>query len=392
MLLYKSSIFYFLFSLFMFFSLSPFYIWGYYQLSYLLFLFLTVTSYFVCFKLSRISTNDVLLALLIFCICMTYNILSNTSFAGAIFFSFAVSMLTFLTREDIKRAYKSFSLLYAWLLLPGCIIWIIHVLTGDNQLFSLGRIEPEIIPNQLKVDAGEGYIKYPFMVVLDYMLALPVYRFMGPFDEPGVLGTISALLLSADKLNLNKKSNKIIFFSGLISLSLAFYVLISLYFILAMVLKLNRRNILFIILAVLSFFILSMNDTFQQLILSRMSSSGDNRSSTSLTDAFYFWVQNDNIHIFLFGIRDYIFDGSSSWMTIPIHTGAIGVLSLCLIYVLAWLRYSNFFDKVRSHNVFIFLLVFISSIYQRPDIAKAIFMFIFIYGVQNHRSSYTELN
>ena len=86
---------------------------------------------------------------------------------------------------------------------------------------------------------------------------VPVYRFMGPFDEPGVLGTISALLLSADKLNLNKNSNKIIFFSGLISLSLAFYVLISLYFILAMVLKLNKRNILFIILAILFKYVLS---------------------------------------------------------------------------------------------------------------------------------------
>ena len=66
-----------------------------------------------------------------------------------------------------------------------------------------------------------NYIAYPFLVIPNYLGAgLDVYfqslRFCGPFDEPGVVGTIAGLMLYIDNFNLKDKRNIFNFWTSFI--------------------------------------------------------------------------------------------------------------------------------------------------------------------------------
>ncbi|MDE5833987.1 MAG: hypothetical protein K2H26_00545, partial [Ruminococcus sp.] len=84
--------------------------------------------------------------------------------------------------------------------------------------------------NPLK-EAFTEYDKYPFLVMCrSYGLYQP--RFEGYFDEPGIVGTICAVLLTTKKFDLKDKYTWSILFAGLLSLSLFFYVIMLIYIIL----------------------------------------------------------------------------------------------------------------------------------------------------------------
>lgn len=87
----------------------------------------------------------------------------------------------------------------------------------------------EYIPNKGKVAAGQGYAIYPFAIVTDYMLNYPIYRFVGAHDEPGFIGTVCALMIASNRLQIKTKADFIILFAGVISFSVAFYLILAIY-------------------------------------------------------------------------------------------------------------------------------------------------------------------
>ena len=70
------------------------------------------------------------------------------------------------------------------------------------------------------------YSQYPFLVVpynaKDILLQ---FRFFSLFEEPGIVGSIAASFLTAEKFNLKNWQNIIIFLSGIFSFSMFFYVI-----------------------------------------------------------------------------------------------------------------------------------------------------------------------
>ena len=67
---------------------------------------------------------------------------------------------------------------------------------------------------------------YPFLV---QPAALPFIRFYGPFDEPGVVGTICGLMLCINRMNFRDYKSIILLVAGLLSLSLYFFIVIGVY-------------------------------------------------------------------------------------------------------------------------------------------------------------------
>ena len=143
--------------------------------------------------------------------------------------------------------------LVAVFIVPGIVFWFIHSAIGDPYLFSIGIVPDNIVPNSLKVLHGEYYLKYPLSLNLSSFLGQTVYRLLGPYDEPGVIGTLAALILSADNFRLNSKSNLILIIAGILSFSLTFYILTVLYFFLKGAL---RPKMFVIFAAILTFQIL----------------------------------------------------------------------------------------------------------------------------------------
>jgi predicted RNA-binding protein with RPS1 domain len=70
------------------------------------------------------------------------------------------------------------------------------------------------------------YKQYPFLVMPNEVINVEFPRFYGVFDEPGVIGTFAGIMLFAERYNLKKISNIILFVSGVFSFSL-FFILLS---------------------------------------------------------------------------------------------------------------------------------------------------------------------
>ncbi len=81
----------------------------------------------------------------------------------------------------------------------------------------------------------------------------------------------------------------------------------------------------------------------------------------------------------LSGIPEYISDGSSSWKEVAVKTGLIGFSIL-----LAVLLFGFFSVGVGGYNYILlaaFLLVFLASFYQRPEILNPLVMLLFLLGL-----------
>lgn len=115
-------------------------------------------------------------------------------------------------------AFQKAASILALLLAPSSFLWLIH-LTGIN------------LPNMpieygdwkgLAIDNVRLY-NYFFFI---YDAANPINRFYSYFDEPGVLGTLCAFILFGLKYNAKDIRVWIILVSGLLTLSMAFYFLL----------------------------------------------------------------------------------------------------------------------------------------------------------------------
>jgi hypothetical protein len=367
-----SASFLWLFAAYAFCSMNPFYIWGYYQYAFASLMFSCIAVYIVG-KGSRLSW----IFLLCFLLLLVLNSLRGMSILGAIIFSLSVSFLLLQSELTIKKVYDRFLLLYTCLLIPGILIWICHWLSGDNDFLRFENIPSDIIPNQLKVASGMGYAKYPFMVVLDYTLQDPVYRFMGPFDEPGVVGTISVLILVVEKFNLKSKRNVVVLIAGLISFSLAFYVLTVAY--LLLVCLRNKPSRIYVSALLLgSFWFASSSEIISGKTLDRLQIDngifGNNRVQSELLIAMSNW-SNGTVETLLFGLPGpMVADGSSSFLSTLVYTGILGVFVYVMIIAIFILR-------LRSHVTFdfiVFIAFFLAAGYQRPDNLKPEFMLLFL--------------
>jgi hypothetical protein len=361
-------------------SLNPFYVWGNYQLYYSLAFFLLITTGFLFYKKPLFFPWQPVYLAIFFVFSSTYFYLLGASIAGMVAFALSACYVYAIPEIDRVKGFIYFKNLTAIIMVPGILIWLTHLLFGDTTLFQIGQISDELNPSQLKVALGENYIKFPFAVALDYMLITPGYRFCGPFDEPGLTGTIAALLLAADRYNIRSPYNAILLIAGMISLSLAFYFLAVLYLI-AISLRQVKAFIISILFLTFLGLVFSQVDFFSTAIIARISFdggsfAGDNRAGGSLSDAVAIW-QSSNARELIFGLDSLVHDGSSSWKQIPVQSGLLGIFLITTIIAMLNLRFS----RQINHTSAVFLLVFIASIYQRPDVVKPAFIVILAGGL-----------
>ncbi|WP_337073849.1 hypothetical protein [Aeromonas veronii] len=370
------STFVFLFSLLILVFLNPFYVWIWPKGSIVLFLILSVVTSFYTNQIY--CKNRAGFAFLVSLLSFFYLFANDASVAGALALVVPIMMLLSMSDKVVVAIFDRFKSIYVVLLLPGIFLWFVHHIFGFDVLY-LGEIPSEYIKNKFKVDAGQGYALYPFAIVMDYMLSYSVYRFIGFLDEPGFVGTVSGLLIALKGFDKKSKRDYVIFLAGIISFSLAFYVIVFVYYAIRSMFKFR----LFIFMLFFSGFFLmasSYNETVNKYLVSRVmvvdgAVQGDNRIRSGLDSSFNEWLYGD-LEKFMFGLNDYSPDGSSSWKEIPVKSGFVGCILLILIF--ASIYYPRSSGGMVNVGFISFFAVFILSIYQRPYVVSPFFVLIFM--------------
>lgn len=221
-------------------------------------------------------------------------------------------------------------------------------------------------------------------------------RLCGLFNEPGYLGTVLALVLCVENLNLKKPGNLIMLAAGACTVSMAFVMLLVVYFVLRNY-KRPKWAIPLLLLAVFYFFILP-NITFENQQIAKFVSrftfvdgefAGDNRSNIyveeTLNKVMYgkdmWWGYGG-------GYSSDNFAAVSTYKTYLIDYGILGfALMYGLYFVAAMLR-----TRWKEQAV-IFCLCFFLSVYQRPNIYAMLYFVVLFGGIEaiHHRKALKEV-
>lgn len=289
-----------------------------------------------------------------------------------------LSML-FLERVFLYRIFKSFVVVYSVTMLPSLCEYALYLVGGRG--FSGGRtIQPL---NELKDYTYQAYL---FFVSPNVFSLFP--RYCSYYDEPGVVGTISAILLALNGYKISDRKNMIILISGILSLSLFFIVFTVIFFaVFYENRKLRKFTSLFSILAIVSLFAyLKHIDSpiIEKYVLERLAFdedkgfAGNNRDVGRFSVWFKQYRSSSDYYLGLgrdaktkYGINE----GGASYKDLIVSYGIIGFLLYCALFFMWACR--NYSWK----GLMLFMFCFFSVLFQRPFIFSPIYFFLFLWMV-----------
>jgi hypothetical protein len=283
-------------------------------------------------------------------------------------------LVLFIVADDTTKheAFVTFAAAFAIMLIPGIVVFVLNalgIMTPWHYLSS-SRVDFDLINGAMP----DFYRDYFGSVVRNSQLfragSRTIFRLHGMFEEPGVIGTFAALLLAADEMRFRKRPhNVILLVGGLLSFSLAFYSMISLYALLRRPMRTAGVSACIIAVA-LSFPSLYDFPTVRFLFLNRFTLTGgqvlaDTRVSKVFAALYQdFWTAD--LQTRLFGSKTeiglLIDTGTFSYQTIFFTYGIMGMAALVAFLAVGSLSVS------RSRAAVILLLLFLASIYQRPNV------------------------
>ncbi len=212
-----------------------------------------------------------------------------------------------------------------------------------------------------------------------------ILRLCGTFNEPGFFGTICALILCACDLNLKDKKNATILIAGLLSLSLAFVLILIIY----LLLKYSKslKTIIFVALAIIFYISIlpniktgntSIDGLIERMTITDNGIAGDNRSKAKLDYIYDYSLKTKP----LFGYGNGYLEkqdtggGNLSYKSYIIQYGVLGSF-------LFWgtLFLAAIYNNKKNINVLFYVIVFFASIYQRPNIFNLLYQIILFGGI-----------
>lgn len=362
MISYKEDILPLFFVIILFFSLSPFYLWRYQTVVYYV-----VAIGFVLWGLWKRPEGLNSWSFLLLFVFYTYATLYQyrVNFNGMVM-TFLPLLVFLIDTSRWPKIYDKFNFFYSLTLIPSLIVYFL--------VFWIGISLPFSIINPLNVLKDYQYYAYPFLVATDNLIQ--GIRFCGYYDEPGVVGTVSGVLLIINKLNFRDWKNYPLLISGIFSFSLFFYVLIIVYVFLWESKKIKIFVVVFV--AILSLFILSFDNPFVELIYDRVFSDDEYGDNRTLPEFVSFWKKYCDSDLFFVGCgRNYanlVADpGGASYKHMIVDHGII----MTTVYAIAF--FTHYISlKLSTRNLFLMLFIFVSVIYQRPYIFSLFYLFLLI--------------
>lgn len=326
-----------------------------------------------------------------------FNDLSSITLASIL--NFLVIGLFCLFPNEVKaHIYRLFLFMFAVSIIPG-IIYSVFTFAGINLSF-----ETISAASEIKQNSYVQYLHFPFAVQIsktyDLIGNLNRFRLCGIYDEPGRVGTVCALLLTAEGLEIKKDwKNKVLLIGGILSLSLAFFLIIAIVFIYKLF-KEKKSKYAMILITVLIAFIVFLNIDFDNVALASLQKrfvitsaglAGNNRTGTEFNNIFYEFLNSSKILTLLLGngegsmykvLSAASIGYGSSYKSIIYDIGFLG----SFLYIFWILMYGKrYWSNKKMINSFIFIntAIYIVNLYQRPSIFHPSYLLILLGGIAN---------
>lgn len=264
---------------------------------------------------------------------------------------------------------------------------IIMVLSICAEILYLSGVLPAIgtITNTIQ---NRTYTVYPFLIVeqLTNDFQLSGMRFCGVYDEPGVIGTLSAVLLCINQFKMKDWKNVVFLITGLLSMSLSFYVILTFCSLAYLVFVRKKYGIAALICVSLFTFYLYTKDNiyFEVLIWDRIEwnedggkFAGDNRMTDSANEYYETHVQGTKA--FWLGLDDNkrfgeLAEGSSSYKIVIAKNGFI----FCFLYIFCFILLA-IYHKPSKFEFFIFTTLIVANSMQRANVYSPLWVFLYAF-------------
>ena len=301
-----------------------------------------------------------------------------------------------------KSIFEKFVILFIISLIPGLIYYILETIGISLSIGTLQSQNQLAYANSAEFMGNSGYYKLYIGAV---MRVSANTRFSGIYDEAGLVGTVSALLLIARKFEIKKdKKCRWLLLFNIISFSLAGYLLIAIYFFVKWIRKGQWKLCVGIIagIAVLYGFLnmhtsnTLINNLQSRIEITTTGISLINNRETSVFEKGYQEFTNASLYRRIMGYgrgassQNRYMSGSSSYKCVVYDYGYWGFFLMMLIITYCYFRQERG-KKVDVWELISFYAVFLVSIYQRPAIMYA-YYFIILYGGKEYLYSYNKTN
>lgn len=289
----------------------------------------------------------------------------------------AIFLFLLAKREIRKKVFENYRRFLFLMCFAGIICWALYIVGI--------RFMAVEVPFYSK-NIGGTYVNY-YVSYLCTDLNTPLIRLCGLFNEPGYLGTVVAFFLCADDLKLDNWIDRIFLIAGILSFSLAFFVIIAIY----LFLKAYNKPKIMLIVGILLFtylFVLphiNFSNSFINYVVRRITITGgtfagDNRSN----------IYIDNyLHNLLVGSKKWFGMGAgfsqvyfygTNFATIKTYIIDYGIIGTALLFVpifFVGIKYAY-----KKFEAVFFVIIFSFSIYQRPHIFNLLYFMILFGGIE----------
>ncbi len=299
---------------------------------------------------------------------LIFIIRSDFTVLGVIKKLFVIPLL-FSRRALLKESFNAFVWVYAGVMTISLVVYILVIFAGIG--FPYKVIDPL---NELK---NYTYYLYPFLITSDSIDTLGLsFRFCGLFDEPGVVGTFSAIILIINRFDFKRIYNIIAFIAGVFSFSLFFYVICTVAVFLSAPGKVKIGTVLLIAVVL---YVFKDNEIVNQLVFSRFSDESalgivDNRNTGYFVDVYEkfsktpaFWTGMGA------GKAEVLGEGGSSYKMLVYDYGMV----FFFFYVLCFYFFA--IGIIRGGRQYLaFSMILLGTMYQRPFLGGVSFTFIML--------------
>lgn len=305
-----------------------------------------------------------------------------------------VSTYLLMNDEYKIKVYEIFRTMFALSLIPGLCIIALNLLNFD---LPWEAINPDSVA---KTDGGKFYRKYFGSVVLSNQIISTktgdLFRFSAMYEEPGVVGTISALLIIADDAKLRSYRAVILLLSGILSFSVAFYVLIIGYLLFTKPKTSALAVILCSTLLTISYSQLQKNPFYSKFLLERMNFiienpvKANNRIDGCFSEKYSKFIHSNEITLGL-GAGAHTKTGCnvSSYKVVIYNHGLLGGMAILSMYIYLT---SSLINRRRLLKVIPFVLFFSLSMFQRPAFFSIWAIIIFCTPILKTKLEYSASN
>lgn len=285
------------------------------------------------------------------------------------FFTVAVSIVYIAKKGFVFSVYKHFWQLYVVLILLSMISML---------LVKIGVPLPYVLISPLNSLKNYYYMAYPFYIK---EIGIESIRFCGLFDEPGSVGTTSLILLFIEKFNFKRFGNIVLLISGLLSLSLFFYLALAIFMLFQIFNKEKgvKNRIFLLVVLITGFVFVFFNPITKESILERTiwdkqkgSISGDTRAAEDLKSYIKSIRWSDEYFLGSSQQIAHEYAKSASLQNAVLQYGFIVVLLYFVFYGLYARSYLHFGWKWLLFMLFLFMVL-----YNRPTMFNITRIFLF---------------